>query len=103
MCKLKQDIGGKHVAIIYDGTTQVCEAFVIVLRYVDNDWVIKQCVCRLMLLAKSITGEEVARQLIAVVATELSLAPNMVLAARHDHASVNDVAIRTISITRCCM
>ena len=23
MCKLKQDIGGKHVAIVYDGTTRV--------------------------------------------------------------------------------
>ena len=83
------------MAIIYDGTTRVCEAFVIVLRYVDNDWIIKQRVCRLMLLAKSITGEEVAWQLITVVATELSIAPNM---AMHDRASVNDVAMRTISI-----
>lgn len=98
MCKLKQDIGGKHVAIIYDGTTHVCEALVIVLRYIDDDWVIKQRVCRLMLLAKSITGEEVARQLITVVATELSIAPNMVIAAIRDRASVNDVAMRTISV-----
>ncbi len=96
--KLKKDICGKNVAIIYDGTTHVCEAFVIVLRYVDDDWVIKQRVCRLMLLAKSITGEELARQLITVVATELSIAPNMVLAAMRDRASVNDVAMRTISI-----
>ena len=96
--KLKQDIGGKHVAIIFDGTTHVCEAFVIVLHYIDNDWVIKQCVCRLMLLAKSITGEEVARQLITVVSTELSIAPNMVIAAIRDRASVNDVAMRTISV-----
>ena len=96
--KLKQDIGGKHVAIIFDGTTHVCEAFVIVLRYIDNDWVIKQRVCRLMLLAKSITGEEVARQLITVVSTELSIAPNMVIAAIRDRASVNDVAMRTISV-----
>ena len=35
-----------------------------VLRFVDNDWTIQQRVCRLMLLAKSMTGEEVARQLI---------------------------------------
>ncbi len=98
MSKLKKDIRGKNVAIIYDGTTHVCEAFVIVLRYVDDDWVIKQRVCRLMLLAKSITGEELARQLIPVVATELSIAPNMVLAAMRDRASVNDVAMRTISI-----
>ena len=40
--KLKQAIDGRHVAIIFDGTTHVCEAFVIVLRYVDGDWAIQQ-------------------------------------------------------------
>ena len=59
----------------------------------DKDFVIKQCVCRLMLLAKSITGEEVARQLITAVSTELSISPNLVLAAMRDRASVNYVAI----------
>ena len=98
MSKLKKYISGKNVAIIYDGTIHVCEAFVIVLRYVDDDWVIKQRVCQSMLLAKSIVGEELVRQLITVVATELSIAPNMVLAAMRDRASVNDVAMRTISI-----
>ena len=85
------------MAIIFDGTTQVCEAFVIVLRFID-DWVIKQRVCRLMLLAKSITGEEVARQLITAVSTELSIASNLVIAAMRDRASVNDVAMRTMSV-----
>ena len=89
---------GRHVAIIFDGTTHVCEAFVIVLRYVDKDFVIKQCVRRLMLPAKSITGEEVARQLITAVSTELSIGTNFVVAAMRDRASVNNVAIRTISV-----
>ena len=75
----------------------MCEAFVIVLRYVD-DWVIKQKVCRLMLLAKSITGEEVARQLVTALSTELSIAPDMIAAAMRDRASVNDVAMRTVSV-----
>ncbi len=39
-------------------------ALVILLRYVDN-WEIQQRVVRLMLSVKSMTGEEVARQLIA--------------------------------------
>ena len=96
--KLKQDISGRHVAIIFDGTTNVCEAFVIVLRYVDKEFVIQQRVCRLMLLAKSITGEEVARQLIVALSTELSIASNLVIAAMRDRASVNNVAMRTISV-----
>ena len=96
--KLKQDISGRQVAIIFDGTTHVCEAFVIVLRYVDEEFVIQQRVCRLMLLAKSITGEEVARQLIIALSTELSIASNLVIAAMRHRASVNDVAMRTISV-----
>ena len=55
---IREDISGRNVSIIFDGTTHVCEAFVIVLRFIDCDWVIQQRVCRLMLLAISITGEE---------------------------------------------
>lgn len=47
--ELQRDIHGKSVSIVFDGTTHMCEAFVVVLRYVD-DWAIKQRVCRLMLM-----------------------------------------------------
>ena len=39
LSQLKQEVCNKHVS---DGTTHVCEAMVVVLRYVTNDWVIKQ-------------------------------------------------------------
>ena len=94
----KERISGKHVGIIFDGTTHVCEAFVVVLRYVTQDWVIKQQVCRMMLLPKSLTGEEVARQLITSLSTELSIPQHLVVSAMCDRASVNDVAMRTISV-----
>lgn len=80
-------------------TMHVCEAMVVVLRYVDDDWQIKQQVCRLMLVAKSMTGEEVARQLIATLSTELSIPANHVVAFMRDQASVNNVAMRTISVS----
>ena len=48
----------------------MCEVFVIVLRYVD-DWVKKQKDCRLTLLAESIAGEEVVRQLVTALSTEI--------------------------------
>lgn len=95
---IKRAIEGKSVAVIFDGTTHVCEAMVVVLRYVDDDWKIKQLVCRLMLLAKSMTGEEVAHQLIATLSTELSIPANYVVAFMRDRASVNNVAMRTVSI-----
>ena len=53
MSKLKSEISGKHISVCYDGTTHVAEAFVTVIRYVDDDWAVKQRVARLMLLAKS--------------------------------------------------
>ena len=95
--RLRKEIAGKHVSIIFDGTTHVCEAMVIVLRYVD-DWVINQSVCRLMLLAKSMSGEEVARQIIMTLSTELGIASSLVVAAMRDRASTNEVAMRTVSI-----
>lgn len=94
----KQATEGKLVSVIFDGTMHICEALVIVLRYVDDNWQIKQLVCRLMLVAKSMTGKEVARQLIAALSTELSIQANLVVAFTRDRASVNNVAMRTISI-----
>ena len=98
MASLKRDISGKHVSIIFNRTTHVCEAMVILLHYVSSNWVIKQKVCRLMLLEKSMSGEEVARQIIAVLFTELGIPSNLLVAAMRDRASVNSVAMRTVSI-----
>lgn len=95
---LKKEISNKHASIIFDGTTHVCEALVINLRYVSNEWIIKQSVCRLILLAKSMTGEEVARHIIMVLFTELGVPLQMPVASMHDQASVNDVAMRTVSV-----
>ena len=51
-----------------------------------------------MLVAKSMTGEEVARQLIATLSTELSIPANRVVTFMRDRASVNNVAMRTVSV-----
>ena len=95
---LEEDIAGRPVSIIFDGTTHVAEAMVIVLRFVDDNWQIQQRVCRLLLLSKSMTGEELARQIISVLSTELSIPSSLVIAASRDRASVNEVAMRTVTI-----
>ena len=41
---------------------------------------------------------ELARQLITAISTELGIASNLVVAAMHDRAAVNVVAMRTVSI-----
>ena len=68
-----------------------CEAMVIVLQYITDDWTIKQCVCKLMLLVKSMTGEEIAQQII--LSTGLGISSDLVIAAMRDQASVNSVAM----------
>ena len=57
----------------------------------------KQCIGRLKLLVKSMTGEEVAGQII-VLSTEFEIPPQSIVAAMCDRASVNDVAMRTTKI-----
>ena len=76
----------------------MCEAMVIVLRFVDQKWQLQQRVVRLMLLAKSLKGVEVARQLIMCPSNELGIASDQLLAAMRDRAAVNGLAIRTLSI-----
>ena len=96
---VKNQIDQKEiVSIIFDGTTHVCEALVILVRFVDEKWNIQQRLVKLMLLAKSLTGEEVARQLIVSLTTELGIESDLLIAAMRDRASVSNVAIRTLSI-----
>ena len=52
----------------------------------------------LKLLAKSMTGEEVAQQIIVVLSTELGIPLQSIVAAMCDRASVNDVAMRNIKV-----
>ena len=68
------------------------------LRYLDSDWQVQHRVCRLMLLSKSVTGEELARQLLTALSTELSIASSLVVAAMHDQAAVIMAGLRTVAI-----
>ena len=74
--QIKKEISGKHLSVIFDGTTHVEEALAVIVRYVD-DFQIKQRLACIKLLKKSMTGEELARR---------------------DRASVNSVAMRTLSL-----
>ena len=51
-----------------------------------------------MLLAKSLSGEELARQLILYLSTGLGITGDRLIASMHDQASVNNVAIQTLKI-----
>ena len=98
LSRIKQEILNQPLSIIFYGTTNVCEAFVVVLRYLTDNWELKQCVGRLKLLAKTMTGEEIAQRIIVILSTEFGISSNLIVAAMHDRASVSDVAMRTIKV-----
>lgn len=96
--QLKQEIEGRDISIVFDGTTRMGEAMAVVLRFVDSEWRIQQRLARLLLLAKSMTGEEVAHELIVVLSTSLAITPNRLVAAMRDRAAVNGAAMRTLKV-----
>jgi hypothetical protein len=60
------------VSVIFDGTSTLGEALAVVLRFVEDDWTIERRLVRVQLLAKSLPGEEIARELISVLSTAYS-------------------------------
>ena len=95
--KVRKELEGKHVSVVFDGTTRMGEALAVVVRYCSG-WTIKQKLVRLSMLAKSLCGEEVAREVLTVLSTELGIPSSHLLAIMRDRASVNNVAVRTIAI-----
>ncbi len=69
----------------------------IVIRYVDQ-WNVHQRLVRLEFLAKSMTGEEVARQLISTLSVAYGIESSFILAAMRDGASANGVAMDVVKI-----
>ena len=59
---------------------------------------IEQRLVRLRLLAKSLSGEEIAREIISVLSTSYSIDSQRLLTCMRDGAASNGVAVRTLSI-----
>lgn len=57
---IQEEIAGRHLAVIFDGTSYLGETLAIVLRYVRDKWTMEQYLIQLQLLAKSLNGEEIA-------------------------------------------
>ena len=86
------------MSVIFDGTSRLGEALAIVIRYITDDWKIQQNLIRLQMLAKSLCGEELARELISVLSVNYSIATNQLIACMRDRSTVNNTAVRTLKI-----
>ena len=91
---IKAKILGKSVSVIFDGTTRLGEATAIVVRFVDDSFVIQQHLIRLQLLVKSMTGEEIARELINTLSAQYSIGSDLLVAAMHDRAACNNGCLK---------
>ena len=95
---IKGELAGHNISVIFDGTTRLGEALAIVVSFVTADWEVKQRLVRLQLLAKSLKGEELAREIIMVLAQHYNVQNNSLCASMRDGASVNGAAMRTVKI-----
>lgn len=93
---LKIEIKDKYISVTFDGTTRLREVLAIVVLFI-SDWKIQRLI-RFEFLTKSMTGEEIARELINVLSTTFGIQSNLLLAVMRDKASVNNVALRVLSI-----
>ena len=95
---IKTEIGERPLSVIFDGTTRLGEALAIVVRFIDESFAIQQRLVRLRLLVKSMTGEEIARELINVISAQYGIGSNKLVCVMHDRAACNGVALRTIKV-----
>ena len=74
------------------------ETVAIVVCYVDECFTIKQRLVRLQLLAKSMSGEEIAREIITASSMQYSISSDLLVAVMHDRAACNGVVLQTLQI-----
>ena len=89
--KISEEISQRPVSLIFDGTTHVAEAVVVILRFVDDQWTIQQRVVRLMLLAKSVNGEELAREIISILSTQLQIQHHLLVSLGSNEANSSPI------------
>ena len=96
--RIKQEISSEFVSVIFDGTSRLGEALAVVFQFVGVDWTIEQRLVRVQLLVKSLSGDEIACEIISILSTSYGIESNRLLACMRDGASTNGVAVRTLAI-----
>jgi len=81
--EIKVKLNKKHVSAIFDGTTRLGEAFAVVLCYI-SDCNIKQRLIKFQILVKTMTGDEIASELIGILQINYGISSMNLLACMHD-------------------
>lgn len=91
-----QELEGKPVSCIFDGSTRLGEAFAVVVRFVSDDLRIAQRLVSLKCLSKSMNAADVSGALVDILMEDLHISRRHLLAAMRDGASVNTLAIKNM-------
>ena len=96
--QVAKEIKGRPISLVFDGTTRLGEAIAIVVRFVDDSMNIQQRLVRLRTVAKSVNAPDLVQVINQCVATQYQHSSRLVVAAMRDGASVNEAAMRTLSM-----
>ena len=70
----------------------------IILQFVGESWTLEQQLVQIQLLSKSMTGEEIARELTHVLSANYAIGPDQLIASMRNRAAANGVAMRTLAV-----
>ena len=82
----------RELSIIFDGSTRLGEAIVVIIRFLDDDWKVQQRLIRLDVVAHAVTGEQLA-QVLQGCLVDFTIHGPRVLGSTRDGASVNGAAM----------
>ena len=79
--KLIEELEGRHVSCIFDGSPRLGEAFAVVIRFTSNDFHIGQRLMRLKCVSKSMNAADVSGALVHILLEELHISRRNLVAA----------------------
>ena len=88
--RTKQSVQGQFLSVIFDGTSHSGEVLAILVCFVNSSWIIEQRLLAIQLLTKSLTGEEIAHELVQILSVSYSISSDHLVAAMRDRACGNE-------------
>ena len=68
------------MSVNFDSTMRLGKAMAIIIHFVEAEWTIQQCLVCMQLLAKRLTGEEIARELLFALQAQYGVATDSTVA-----------------------
>ena len=97
LVKKKKKKKNSPVSVIFDGSAHQGEALAVPVCFVNEEFEIVQRLVSLHVLAKSLSANELARDIITILCTGLQIPASTIICAIRDGASVNGTAVRPMT------